>query len=129
MKNYVKRALESLNCNSQTIDVKLSDYQGNKTKFLGLNDIESIQELIDFLEKRKSIFKIKGLNNMKKELLTDDLGFNGYELRLLPVGGDSNVLVSKSGYRKEMSFRRELINHGRTFDFPSWDSLKRYEVA
>jgi len=53
--NYTKKELSLLNCNSQTITVKLSDYRGNKTKFLGLNDIDSIQELIDFLEKRKGI--------------------------------------------------------------------------
>ena len=65
---------------------------------------------------------------MTKELMVDDYGISSHDVRLLPCG-DGNIICSKQSFIKEIAFRRYMNKMGVRFDLPSWDSLKRYEVA
>lgn len=58
---------------------------------------------------------------------TDDFGRKCSELRLLPYGGSGNILVGRASFDKEIQYRKEEIAKGRTFDLPTWDSLKIHE--
>jgi hypothetical protein len=49
------------------------------------------------------------------------------EVRLLPTGGDGNMIVCRSCYEHEMAFRRSFSKRGVKPDLPSWESLKVYE--
>ena len=53
------------------------------------------------------------------------------EVRLLPTGGDGNMLVCYAHYLQEMVFRKEMIRTGywapAVAEFPVWESLKVYE--
>lgn len=42
-----------------------------------------------------------------KNILYDDYGYECKELRVLPCGGDSNILCSKVGYDREILYRKE----------------------
>jgi hypothetical protein len=53
MNNYYKNQLNKLT-DKTTVSIKLSDYSGNQTNTMDLND-ESIPELIKFLESLKNI--------------------------------------------------------------------------
>lgn len=57
---------------------------------------------------------------------TDDFGIKCSEMRILPYGGDGNILVSKQSYEKEMKWRKERIKNGVPFELPAWESLKIY---
>lgn len=61
-----------------------------------------------------------------KPTLYDDYGIPCSEMRTLPTGGGGNVIVSRQGFEKEMSFRRERIRAGVQFDLPEWASLEVY---
>lgn len=65
---------------------------------------------------------------MTKELIIDDYGISSNDVRLMPCD-DGNILCSKQSYIKEIAFRRDMNKMGVRFDLPSWDQLKRYEVA
>lgn len=62
-----------------------------------------------------------------RNTLTDDFGRKCSELRLMPYGGDGNILVGRASYNKEIEHRKEEIKKGREFKLPSWDSLKVHE--
>ncbi len=51
------------------------------------------------------------------------------EVRVLPYGGDGNLIVCRAHYEKEIAFRvsrnRELGADAQ-YDLPKWDSLKVY---
>ncbi len=63
---------------------------------------------------------------MKKQTMTDDHGNEETEVRVLPIGGDGNILTGHTGYLKEMAFRRERIKAGAPFDLPRWEDLEIY---
>lgn len=51
------------------------------------------------------------------------------QVRVLPTGGDSNLIVCRLCYQKEINFRRErnlTLSDDAKFDLPSWESLKVY---
>ena len=61
------------------------------------------------------------------------------EVRVLPTGGDSNAILCRSCYFREMKYRRDrnhpnakmlgygpVLDESAKFDLPSWESLKVY---
>ena len=48
------------------------------------------------------------------------------QVRLLPIGGQGNVIVCPRHYEAEITFRRERIAVGVLFDLPKWTDLKPY---
>jgi hypothetical protein len=51
------------------------------------------------------------------------------EVRVLPAGGDSNMILCFNCFRHEMAFRKEQnqeLTKDSQFEIPSWDSLKVY---
>lgn len=62
--------------------------------------------------------------------LIDDFGYECNEIRVLPTGGDSNILCSKRGYFREIAYRKERnLELGDSFKFklPAWEDLKIYD--
>lgn len=55
---------------------------------------------------------------------------NAGEVRLLPIGGDGNIIVCLACYESEMQYRR-MSEPGVPVSLPSWGSLKVYgeEIA
>lgn len=54
------------------------------------------------------------------------------EIRVLPTGGDSNLLLCRACYENEMRYRRERnleLNSAAQFALPAWDSLDVYGGA
>lgn len=51
--------LSGINTNADTVTIKVSDFDGNSTKFLGLNDNESVSSFKKFLDKRMKWTKKK----------------------------------------------------------------------
>lgn len=52
------------------------------------------------------------------------------EIRVLPIGGDSNALLCKACYEHEILFRRDLnedLGDSFKFKLPAWEDLKIYE--
>ena len=49
------------------------------------------------------------------------------EVRLLPTGGDSNVIVCKSCYQHEIDWRASM--NAPEQQLPAWESLKVYETS
>ena len=49
------------------------------------------------------------------------------EVRLLPTGGEGNMILCKCHYRAEMLVRFHNIMQGIPEDLPTWESLKVYE--
>jgi hypothetical protein len=50
------------------------------------------------------------------------------ECRLLPTGGDSNMIVCRYHYRKELRYRLyRTLNDGTEWQFPAWHTLKIYD--
>jgi len=47
-----KSELKQINPSAETVNVQVRDYDGNKTKFMGMNDKESINSLINFFKER-----------------------------------------------------------------------------
>lgn len=48
------------------------------------------------------------------------------EVRLLPTGGDGNMILCRDCYEHEMRYRRERVAAGEPFDLPAWNELKVY---
>lgn len=51
------------------------------------------------------------------------------EVRVLPTGGDSNAILCKLCFKREIAFRKERNRDlGKDFQFqlPDWESLKVY---
>jgi hypothetical protein len=48
--NYYKEQLKRINSSSKVITIKISDYEGNETKYFSLNNRESLKEMKLFLE-------------------------------------------------------------------------------
>ena len=55
IEGYTKNQLDGVDINSETISVQIVDYDGNKTKYLGMNNKKDIDELITFLSNRKKL--------------------------------------------------------------------------
>lgn len=51
--NYTESQLNKLDANSPTISAQFYDYEGEHTKYLGFNSLESIKALREFLDKRE----------------------------------------------------------------------------
>lgn len=54
------------------------------------------------------------------------------EVRVLPIGGDSNAILCANCYYYEMGFRRErnkALGTANQFKLPKWDDLEIYEGA
>lgn len=49
---YTEKELSKINVHSETLNLQVRDYQGNATKWLGMNEKEDIQAMIDFLNNR-----------------------------------------------------------------------------
>jgi len=51
------------------------------------------------------------------------------EVRVLPTGGDSNAILCRSCFDREIAYRRERnreLSKDCAFKLPTWDSLKVY---
>lgn len=51
------------------------------------------------------------------------------EVRVLPISGDSNIIVCKTCFMHEMKFRHERnkeLAFACRFDIPKWESLEIY---
>lgn len=62
--------------------------------------------------------------------LWDDHGFACSELRILPAGGSSNILVSLRSYKIEIDFRKErnrTLGKDCQFKTPAWEDLEVYD--
>jgi len=69
------------------------------------------------------------MKNIKSTInsFIDDYGVVSKEVRLLPYGGDGNIIVSRASYYKEMEFRKERNKEVCSpYDIPSWESLEVY---
>ena len=56
---------------------------------------------------------------------------NKGEVRILPAGGDSNIILCRHCFEYEMKWRYERnkeLSYACRFDIPKWESLKIYEV-
>lgn len=54
------------------------------------------------------------------------------EVRVLPTGGDSNAILCKLCFNREIAFRKERnreLSKDCQFQLPAWDSLKVYGAA
>lgn len=53
------------------------------------------------------------------------------EVRILPIGGDGNLILCRVCYEHEMAFRkdrnRQLASQNQ-FDLPAWEDLSVYET-
>lgn len=64
------------------------------------------------------------------EWLYDDHGFPCKELRVLPLNGDSNILLGRQGYNKEISHRiymNKSLSDSAKWKLPAWEDLKIYD--
>jgi hypothetical protein len=53
------------------------------------------------------------------------------EVRVLPIGSDSNAILCKSCFMHEMRFRHDRnkeLSFDCKFDIPKWESLKVYPI-
>ena len=69
-------------------------------------------------------------NKLERAVLYDDYGYECQELRVLPSGGDSNILCSKRGYLREIAYRKERNNSLGSFalfKLPAWEDLAVYD--
>lgn len=51
------------------------------------------------------------------------------QVRVLPTGGDSNAILCKLCYRREIAFRRDRnkeLGKDAQFKLPAWEELKVY---
>lgn len=62
-------------------------------------------------------------------MLIDDYGFQCKEIRVLPAGGDSNILCSFRGYHREITWRLEQNREYKfiKFKIPAWEDLEIYD--
>jgi hypothetical protein len=52
------------------------------------------------------------------------------QVRVLPTGGDSNGILCRACYGREIQFRKERnkeLGKSCQFDLPAWDTLKVYQ--
>jgi len=52
------------------------------------------------------------------------------EVRVLPLGGDGNLILCKTCFAHEIRFRKERnreLSTDAAFDLPTWESLEVYE--
>lgn len=64
-------------------------------------------------------------------MLIDDYGYQTKELRVLPSGGDSNILCGKRGYDREIAYRKErnqTLGDQFKFKLPAWEDLRVYQT-
>lgn len=54
---YAMSELNKINVDAETVSIVVTDYDGNKTKYLGLNDKQSLMALKNFVEKRMKAVK------------------------------------------------------------------------
>lgn len=54
---YTDKELSQINVAADTVNVKVSDYDGNSTKNLGLNDMESLKAMEKFIKARIKAIK------------------------------------------------------------------------
>lgn len=59
----------------------------------------------------------------------DDFDRPSIDIRILPIGGGSNVYVGLESFLKEMEYRRERIKEGASFELPEWNALKKVEES
>lgn len=50
--NYTQKELSNINVKADTVDIQVSDYDGNKTKYLGMNDKQALMAMKKFIEAR-----------------------------------------------------------------------------
>lgn len=53
------------------------------------------------------------------------------EVRVLPTGGDGNLILCRACFHYELAFRRERnldLSKDCQFELPEWKSLKVYEI-
>lgn len=61
--------------------------------------------------------------------LTDDYGYTCMELRVLPLNGDGNILVSRQGLERELKHRIEInakLADSCKWKLPAWEDLRVY---
>jgi len=54
------------------------------------------------------------------------------DVRLLPAGGDSNLILCRGCYEHELTWRRSRnreLGTAAQFDLPAWETLTVYEGA
>ena len=51
--NYTQEQLKRIQVAAPTVSIVVHDYDGNATKYLGLNDAESIKAFREFLDQRE----------------------------------------------------------------------------
>lgn len=54
---YPNSELARIDHKAPTISVKVSDYHGNSTHFLGLNELDSITAILEFILNRKAFLE------------------------------------------------------------------------
>lgn len=54
---YTENELKKINVKSDTVNIKVSDYDGNSTKNLGMNDKQSLMAMKKFIEERMKNLK------------------------------------------------------------------------
>lgn len=54
---YTTNELNRINIKADTISIQVTDYDGNKTKYLGLNDKEAVMAFKKFIEMRMKNIK------------------------------------------------------------------------
>ena len=57
--SYIETEIKKINLKSDVISIKITDYVGNETKYLKLNDQETILALETFIAEIKANLKIK----------------------------------------------------------------------
>lgn len=66
----------------------------------------------------------------KQYYLTDDFGYECRELRVLPLNGNGNILVSPQGLERELKHRRMInkdLAESCKWDLPKWEDLRVYD--
>jgi hypothetical protein len=63
MYSYIEDQLGKINVTSSTVNIRISDFEGSKTNFLGVNNLETVKEVIEFFEARKKVLEEIGKNS------------------------------------------------------------------
>ena len=53
---YIGKELDKIDYNAPTVNVQIRDYDGNKTKWIGLNDKQAVGEFMKFIRNRANAF-------------------------------------------------------------------------
>ncbi len=51
------------------------------------------------------------------------------EVRVLPYGGVSDVVLCFACFRYERNYRRDEMRYGRQFELPAWTDLELYDLS